>query len=111
MLHRPCWPPSVVILGVESDERTLGFSAALEAAGYAPARVLDYRDFVEEPHRLPRMFGTGDGLLRLESPGGTLQAWQALAKLGGEIAAARGENALDAATLAQLVPDKGVILA
>jgi hypothetical protein len=108
MSHRSPPPGPVVILGVKGDERTEGFSAALVAAGHAPACVLDYRAFIDAPQSLAAMFPIGGGFLRFDTPGGDFETWRAFARIGGEAIAVAGESALDAAALA---PDLGRIRA
>jgi hypothetical protein len=110
MVQSSAWPAKAVILGVEG-ERTQGFCAALEAAGHAPAQVLDYRAFIEDSRHLGAMLEVGPCLLRFDSPGGDFELWRTLARLGGEEMAALGETALDAEALARLSLDPGSILA
>ncbi len=91
-----------VILGEGDGERAEGFNAALVRAGLPPAHVLDYARFAEAPDRLAGLFPEGRGVLRLESPGGSLRIRRALLRLAG----AEEEAGSDAGT--RLRPDHAV---
>jgi hypothetical protein len=106
----------MIILGVEGDERTTGFSAALVRAGLPPARVLDYRAFMADPHRLTSLFASKENgarrrFLRLDSPGGDFSMWRAFASFGATIMAAAGETPLDNDALDRLEPEVGLLTA
>lgn len=109
----------MVILGIEGDERTAGFAAAVARAGgksvlapvLAPVRVLDYRAFIENPERLPDMFGAEGGRLRFDSPGGDCQVWRAIASFGAPAMREKGLTPLDDDALDAFAADPGVLTA
>ena len=76
-------PPPCVVLGVASSKRTRGLQAARSALGLAPARVLEWRDWLAEPGRLAALLAAG-GRVKIEPPGDDVEAHARLLRDGAE---------------------------
>ncbi len=88
MAASPC-----VVLGVAASKRTRGLQAARAALGRAPARIVEWRDWLASPSVLDDALA-GGGRLKLEPPGDDVQAHATLL--------ARGATRLDRAACAPL---------
>ena len=76
-------PPPCVVLGVASSKRARGLQAARTALGLAPARVLEWRDWLADPRRLAPLLAPGCRF-KIEPPGDDVEAHARLLRHGAE---------------------------
>lgn len=76
-------PPSCVVLGVSSSKRTRGLQAARAGLGLAPARLVEWRDWLAAPERLAAVLAPGD-CFKIEPPGDDIEAHARLLHDGAE---------------------------
>jgi hypothetical protein len=75
--------PPCVVLGVASSKRTRGLQAARAALGLAPARVVEWRDWLVDASRLAAALAPGCRF-KIEPPGDDVQAHARLLRDGAE---------------------------
>ena len=76
-------PPPCVVLGVASSKRTRGLQAARAVLGLAPARIVEWRDWLADPGRLDAALARGCRF-KVEPPGDDVQAHARLLRDGAE---------------------------
>lgn len=76
-------PPPCVVLGVSSSKRTRGLQSARAGLGLAPARIVEWRDWLSTPGRLAAALTPGCRF-KIEPPGDDVQAHARLMRDGAE---------------------------
>ena len=76
-------PPPCVVLGVASSKRTRGLQAARKALGLAPARLVEWRDWLADAGCLAAALVPGCRF-KIEPPGDDVQAHARLLRDGAE---------------------------
>ena len=99
-----------ILIGNPENRRVTLFQAALEAQGLPPARVVSWRELIEDLARLAAL-PDRPALLRIDSAGEDFEVERGLLRLGHEDAVRVGCSTLEPAEVARLVYDRGRILA
>jgi hypothetical protein len=104
-------PPDFILIGTPEDRRVTCFQAALADLGLPPARFVSYFDLLARRVALNELV-TPTSILRIESPGKSFEAEQAILAFGADIDDPEGERyeRLSGEEALALPFDKGHIL-
>lgn len=98
-----------IILGNPENRRITHFQAALQTQGFAPAHVVSWRAFLEDPQALASV-PLEQCWFRIDSAGEDFEVERALLTLGAKAAKALGVSSVSEKAVQALVDDRGRIL-
>jgi hypothetical protein len=103
--------PDFILIGTPGDRRVTSFQAAIADLGLPPARFVSYFDLLAGRVALPSLV-TPESIVRIESPGKSFEAEQALLAFGAQVDDPEGERyeRLSRQAAESLSFDKGRVL-